>query len=259
MVDGVVVRFEVERGTGTITLDSPGNRNALSRQLRGELAEALAAAAADDAVRVVVLSHAGPVFCAGVDLKEARGSGASDQGVQGLPGILAALAGSAKPVIARLAGPARAGGVGLVAACDLAIAAESVTFAFTEVRLGVVPAVISGVVLPRVLPSAARELFLTGEAFDARRAVEIGLLTRAVPAEQLDAEVGRYAGLLSLGGPAALAATKELLAGNRGKDLAGRLTALAELSSAHFASAEGQEGMRAFAGKRLPSWVTSQP
>ena len=108
-------------------------------------------------------------------------------------------------MVARLAGPARAGGVGLVAACDLAVAADTATFAFTEVRIGVVPAVIAVTVLPRLLPRAAHELFLTGETFDAARAAAIGLINAAVPAERLDAEVARYVGLLRLGAPGALA------------------------------------------------------
>lgn len=247
-----LVHLDVSAGTATLTLDSPDNRNALSAQLRRELTAHLRTALDDDAVRVLVLAHTGRVFCAGMDLKEARGGDASAQGVNEFPAILELLWTSPKPVIAQVAGPARAGGVGLLAACDIAIAAEEATFAFSEVRIGVVPAVISVPVLPRLLARAAHELFLTGETFDAARAVSVGLLNRAVPAAELEAEVARYAGMLALGAPGALAATKRLLSSRPiGDDLA----AMQELSAKHFASEEGQEGIRAFGEKRPASWV----
>lgn len=249
------MQLTVDRGVATITLDSPGNRNALSAQLRRELRDHLAATAADDAVRVVVLSHTGTVFCAGMDLKESRGAGAGAQGVNEFPQILERIWTHPKPVVARLAGPARAGGVGIVAACDIAVAADGVTFAFTEVRIGVVPAVISVTVLPRLLPRAAHELFLTGEQFDAHRAVAVGLLNSAVPAGYLDAEVRRYTDLLALGGPNALAATKAMLRREPAPSMSADFAAMLELSARHFASVEGQEGIRAFAEKRAASWV----
>lgn len=245
-----LVHIAVDRGVATVTLDSPHNRNALSRQLRAELREHLLTAVDDDAVRVIVLDHTGPVFCSGMDLKEAGGAAAGDQGVNEFPDILDRIRTSPKPVIAKLAGPARAGGVGIVAAADIAIAATSATFAFTEVRIGVVPAVISVTVLPRLLPRAAHELFLTGETFDATRAAAIGLINSAVPAEELDAEVQRYADMLILGGPVALAATKALLRSGS-NDFATML----KLSAEFFASEEGQEGITAFAQKRKPNWV----
>ena len=249
-----LVRLEVSAGVATVTLDSPANRNALSRQLRAELDGHLRRALADDAVRVLVLTHTGPVFCSGMDLREARGAGAQAQGVGDLPGLLQALEAAPKPVVARLAGPARAGGIALVAACDLAVAADTATFAFSEVRLGLVPAVLSVAVLPVLAPRAARELFLTGEVFDAERAVRIGLLTRAVPGERLDDEVRRCTDMLAAGGPRALAATKRLLA-ERSDDVEARYAAMAALSAEHFASAEGQEGLAAFGEKRQPAWV----
>jgi methylglutaconyl-CoA hydratase len=252
-----LVHYSVEVGVATITLDSPHNRNALSAQLRRELRDHLAAALADDAVRVIVLDHTGPVFCAGMDLKEAGGASAGSQGVNEFPDILARVWNSPKPVVAKLAGPARAGGVGLVAAADIAVAADSATFAFTEVRIGVVPALISATVLPRLLPRAAHELFLTGETFTAERAVTIGLLNSAVPAEELNAEVRRYTGMLALGGPRALAATKEVLRRDRPADVTADFAELVALSAGFFASDEGQEGIRAFAEKRPASWVPS--
>ncbi|MGH3858159.1 enoyl-CoA hydratase-related protein [Actinokineospora sp.] len=250
-----LVHYEVSRGVARITLDSPHNRNALSRQLRGELRDHLSAALGDDAVRVIVLDHTGPVFCAGMDLKEAGGASSGDQGVNEFPAILEQIWTSPKPVVAKLAGPARAGGVGIVAAADIAVAVSDATFAFTEVRIGVVPAIISVTVLPRLLPRAAHELFLTGESFDAERAVQIGLINSAVPAERLDAEVDRYTGMLALGGPLALAATKEMLRRTPAAHLSTDFEEMLKLSAGFFASPEGQEGITAFAQKRKPNWV----
>jgi methylglutaconyl-CoA hydratase len=170
--------------------------------------------------------------------------------IASVPTLLAGLAESPKPVVARVGGPARAGGIGLIAACDVALAGRSATFAFTEVRLGVVPAVISVPVLPVLALRAARELFLTGEVFDATRAAEVGLVSRVVDDADLDAEVARYVDMLALGAPGALAATKDLLA-HPSTDYA----ALSALSADRFASPEGREGVAAFAEKRRPSWA----
>ncbi|MGH3944786.1 MAG: enoyl-CoA hydratase-related protein [Pseudonocardiaceae bacterium] len=241
-----LVHLVVQSGIATITLDSPANRNALSARLRAELLDALERSVSDDSVRVVVLDHTGPVFCAGMDLTE------PPDAVKELPRILARIWTHPKPVVAKLAGPARAGGLGIVAAADIAVAAQQATFAFTEVRLGVVPAVISVILLTRLLPRAAHELWLTGETFDATRAVTVGLLNSAVPAGQLDAEIDRYTGMLVKGGPEALALTKLLL---RPPTMAQDFAAMLELSAARFASAEAQEGIRAFTEKRPPSWI----
>jgi methylglutaconyl-CoA hydratase len=249
-----LVHLDVAAGVSTITLDSPANRNALSAQLRRELIGHLRAAVADERVRVIVLTHTGPVFCAGMDLTETRGASVQQQGIRDVPEILELIWTSPKPVVARLAGAARAGGVGIVAACDIAVAASEATFAFSEVRIGVVPAVISVTVLPRLLPRAAHELFLTGETFDATRAVAVGLLNSAVPASDLDAEVERYTAMLRLGAPGALAATKDMLRG-RDSGMADRFDEMLALSAGFFAGDEGQEGMRAFAEKRPPSWT----
>jgi methylglutaconyl-CoA hydratase len=246
-----LVHLEVAMGIGTIVLDSPANRNALSRQLLGELRERLERALADDAVRVLVLTHTGSVFCSGMDLREARGAAEGDQGVVAFPDILELLWHSPKPTLARLAGTARAGGTGLAAACDLVLAADSVSFAFSEVRLGLVPAVISVLLARRVAPRALQELLLTGEVFTAAHATEIGLLSRAVPADELDAETARLAAMLALGAPSAVAATKALVNGSMHDALA----AASEVSARAFASTEGQEGMAAFAEKRKAAWV----
>jgi methylglutaconyl-CoA hydratase len=251
-----LVLFSVADGVATLTLDSPANRNALSPQLMGELAAGLRAALDDESVRVVVLTHAGRVFCSGMDLKAtARTGSAADMPVTAFPDILGTLWTSPKPVLARVGGPARAGGIGLVAACDIAVAARSATFAFSEVRIGVVPAVISVPVLPRLAPRAAHELFLTGEVFGAARAAEIGLVNVAVADEDLDAEVDRYVDMLVRGAPGALAATKEMLRRPPAGSMAADFAAMAALSAERFASEEGREGMAAFAEKRVPSWV----
>jgi len=251
-----LVHSTVTDGVATLTLDSPANRNALSPQLMGELAAGLAAALADPAVRVLVLSHTGRVFCSGMDLKAAaRASGAGDMPVTAFPDILTTLWTSPKPVVARVAGPARAGGVGLVAACDIAVAGRSATFAFTEVRIGVVPAVISVPVLPRLAPRAAHELFLTGEVFDADRAAAIGLVNTAVEDADLDAEVERYVDMLVRGAPGALAATKEMLRRSPAGSMEADFAAMAALSAERFAGEEGREGMAAFAAKLPASWI----
>ncbi|GAA2776590.1 enoyl-CoA hydratase-related protein [Saccharopolyspora taberi] len=250
-----LVHRSVTNGIATITLDSPHNRNALSAQLRRELRDHLERSIGEDGVRVIVLDHTGPVFCAGMDLKESRSAGAGDQGVQDLPALLELIWTSPKPVVSKLAGPARAGGVGLVAATDIAVAADTATFAFSEVRIGVVPAVISVTVLPRLHARQAHELFLTGETFDARRAVEIGLLNSAVAAADLDAETTRYTDMLALGGPNALAATKDMLRRPRAAKMSDDFAEMLALSAEHFAGEEGQEGIRAFGEKRKPSWV----
>jgi methylglutaconyl-CoA hydratase len=250
-----LVHLDVADGVATVTLDSPANRNALSAQLRRELLAHLATAIADDAARVIVLAHTGTVFCSGMDLKESRGASAQDQGVNEFPAILERIWTSPTPVLARLEGPARAGGVGLVAACDIAVAAEDASFAFSEVRVGVGPAIISVTVLPRLLPRAAHELFLTGETFDAHTAARIGLINSAVPGFDLDAEVHRYVEMLRRGAPGALAATKELLHRERPAALGEQFEQMLALSATFFAAPEAQEGMAAFAAKRPPSWA----
>src|SRR5262249_10540712 len=154
------------------------NRNALSTALIEELLAALAAADADEAVRAVVLTHTGPVFCSGADLKEtAEAFGTGRPPINRLREVLTAIWARPKPVVARVTGPARAGGLGLIAAADLAVCSLDATFAFSEVRIGVIPAVISATVLPRLSARAAAELFLTGATFDGARAAQIGLVT----------------------------------------------------------------------------------
>jgi methylglutaconyl-CoA hydratase len=260
-----LVHYQVADGVATVTLDSPSNRNALSSALLGQLVHALDRAGADADARVVVLTGADPAFCSGADLTEQqagslqrasfRNQAGQTAGRFPLPEVLRRLWRSPKPVICRVNGAARAGGIGLIGACDIAVAREHASFAFSEVRVGVVPAIIAVTCLPRLAPRAATEYLLTGEVFDARRAVEIGLLSRAVPDDALDAEVARYAELLRRGGPEALGRTKEVLRELPGLDFDVALDRMQELSRERFASAEALEGMRAFAEKRAPSWA----
>ncbi|GAA2354875.1 enoyl-CoA hydratase-related protein [Dactylosporangium salmoneum] len=251
-----LVTTETRRGVATLTLDSPTNRNALSTALIEELLAALAAAEADDAVRAVVLTHTGPVFCSGADLKEtAAAFGSGKPPVSRLGDVLAAIWESRKPVLARVGGPARAGGLGLIAAADIAVCTTAATFAFSEVRIGVIPAVISTTVLPRLAPRAAAELYLTGATFDGARAERIGLVTAAVEAERLDETVEGYVRDLVRGAPGALAGAKELLRSREPDTFRDEVAAMTELSVRFFGSAEGMEGIMAFRDKRDPNWV----
>ena len=248
-----LVRYESADEVATITLDSPATRNALSSVLLAQLREALAGALSDPGCRVVVLTGADPAFCSGADLKESRTSPGAASGL--FPQVLQLIWDSHKPVVCRVNGSTRAGGIGLVAACDIAVASQSATFAFSEVRIGATPAIIAVPCLRRMEPRAAAGYFLTGETFDAQRAAEIGLLTGAVPKIQLDEEIARYTDLLLRGAPGALAATKRVLREAGSMPVPTGLARLAELSAARFASEEAQEGMAAFAEKRAPRWA----
>ncbi|WP_188187674.1 enoyl-CoA hydratase-related protein [Nonomuraea sp. SYSU D8015] len=249
-----LVHQDLTDGVATVTLDSPHNRNALSVRLLAELEDRLRWALAQADARVIVLTATGAVFCSGADLKEQRAAGAPV--TESLPEIFTMLWESPKPVVCRLNGTARAGGLGLVASCDFAIAPLTASFAFTEVRLGVVPAMISVPVLRRLDPRAAAEYFLTGEVFDAARASEIGLLSRAVPEDELDATVARYTEMLIKGGPEALAITKRLLREVPRLSFEEGLRQMTELSEQRFTSEEGQEGIAAFWEKRPPKWAS---
>jgi methylglutaconyl-CoA hydratase len=234
-------------------MDQPHNRNALTPALLGGLAGGLRAAAADASVRVAVLTHTGPAFCAGADLS--GGGRAAVAPRDGLAGVLAAIQDSPKPVVARIAGHCLGGGVGLAAACDLSVAADDARFGFTEVRVGVAPAIISVVVLPKLRRGDALELFLSGERITAARAADVGLITRAVPADGLDQAVSQVIARLLAGGPSALGAAKQLVYRVPGMERAEAFGWAGELSASLFASAEAAEGMAAFREKRPPSWA----
>ncbi|WP_344128215.1 enoyl-CoA hydratase-related protein [Luedemannella flava] len=260
-----LVDVVVDRGVATLTLNSTANRNALSFRLMDELSAALTAAVGDPAVRVILLSHAGPVFCAGADLREttAAVSAGTTLPVVRLAQLLADLWECPKPLVARVAGPARAGGLGLLATADLVFAAASATFAFTEVRLGVVPAAISPVVQPRLTARGLAELYLTAEPVPAARAAAAGLVTAVVPDDGLDEAVAAAGAAVVRGAPGALAETKRICRDGPGVVLGegpsatamrARLAAAAELSARTFAGPEGREGLAAFAEKRQPYW-----
>ena len=254
-----LVHLDVVGGVGTITLDSPANRNALSRRLVADLDRQLSAALADPGVRVIVLTGSGPAFCSGADLKEQRSPEPSAPPRSGgLAPILAAMWDAPKPIVGRINGAARAGGLGLVAACDIAVAPESTTFAFSEVRIGVIPAVIAVVIVPKIGATRAMELFLTGDAFDARSAVTHGLLNAVASDGHLDEVVGRYVASLLKGAPEALAGCKRLVRDVPALTMQAAFTEMARRSARFFASDEAREGMAAFAEKRPPRWAANR-
>jgi methylglutaconyl-CoA hydratase len=216
------------------------------------------AAIADDAVRVIVLTATGTVFCSGADLKEQREANQSggSTGPTALAPILEAMWNAPKPVVGRINGAARAGGMGLVGACDIAIGVESSTFAVNEVRIGVIPAIISVILLRKLSVRDAMEIFLTGEPFSGSRAAALGLLNSAVHSDALDKETERYLAMLRLGAPGAMGGTKRLVRGGAAMEMHAGFEAMAELSAKYFASPEALEGMTSFAEKRSPSWAS---
>jgi enoyl-CoA hydratase/carnithine racemase len=252
------IRYEVGDGVATITLDRPDTRNRLDAEGMAALAGALDRAASDDSVRVVVLTGSGSTFCAGADLSAAvsgDAAGFAGSGPDALVGVLTAMLQSPKPIIARVQGHVAGGGNGLVAACDIAVASAEARFAFSEVRIGVAPAVISVVCLGVMNRREAQALLLTGERVDAARALRAGLLTAVVEADELDTAVSDYVEALRAGGPQALGRTKELLRRVPSLHVDEGFTMAAAMSAELFASAEAREGMTAFIEKRRPSWV----
>ncbi len=248
-----VVHGVIESGIATLTLDSPANRNALSSQLVGELSSHLSVAAVDPAVRAVVITHTSNTFCAGADLAESAREGGPMKGTERLVGLLRQIVEHPKPVVALVDGNVRAGGLGLLGACDIAVVSRASSFAFTEVRIGVAPAIISLTVLPRLTDRAASRYFLTGERFDADEAERIGLVTQAT--DDVEEGVGPLLEAFRACSPQGLAETKPLL--NRA--LVERFDAdaedLAHLSARLFASEDGREGIASFMEKRPPSWA----
>ena len=242
----------------TITLADEANRNALSPQLIAELHEACDAAEADPAVRVVVLTNTGRVFCAGANLATASSDEAptgSSSPASDPIGLFQRFGRSNKVYVGRIAGHCVAGGMGLAAAMDLAIAADDVLFGFTEVRVGVAPAVISVVCLPKLRAVDARDVFLRGRRFPAEEAARLGLILAAVPRDRLDTEVDAVVHDLLLGGPQAIAATKELLLRVPTMDEAAAFEWARSLSAELFAGDEAAVGFRAFLDQRPPPWA----
>ena len=244
-----LVRYAVADAVATITLDSQHNRNALSRRLVTELFAHLEAAEADDAVRVVLIRAEGRVFCSGADLSEASAEG-MEVGARRIVDLQRLVVTMSKPVVTRVHGAVRAGGIGIVAASDIAIAADEATFALTEVKLGLAAAIISLTVHHRMNPRAAALTTLGGEVFGGREAAAYGLVTTAVPADDLDAEVARVCASLATGAPQGLRESKRIL----NRDLVARIDAhgeeLAALSARLFASDEAREAMAAFLSRK---------
>ncbi|MFN8545257.1 MAG: enoyl-CoA hydratase-related protein [Candidatus Binatia bacterium] len=246
--------YDLRAGVARITLNQPERRNALSDALVTELLAHLRTATADDAVHAIVLTGAGSAFCAGADLRSGGGTAVSAEDNPFVQ-VLHAIRDTPKPVIARVNGHAFGGGIGLVAAADLVLASDAATFAFSEVRIGVVPAMISVLCVPKLGAHQAMWLFLTGERFSADRAVELGLVHRAVPATELDTALDDLLDLLRLGGPVALGKAKALVHRIPGMPVDEAFRWTAGMIGELFASAEAAEGMTAFLEKRKPRWA----
>lgn len=243
-----MIQYGVDRGIARIALDSPRNRNALSSALMGELERHLNDAADDEAVRAVELTHTGGTFCAGADLAEARVD--MTEGTRRLVALLRQIVELPKPVVASIDGHVRAGGMGLVGACDIALAGPASTFAFSEVRLGLAPAIISLTTLPRLSSRAAGRYYLTGETFDAATAARMGLVTDAVA--DIDAATHAVLDALRSTSPQGLRETKPLT--THAVTFADA-DALTSQSARLFASDEAREGMASFLEKRPPRWA----
>ena len=250
------VKVEIAAGVMTVTLADVENRNALGGALVAGLREALANANADPAVRVVVLTNEGTTFCAGANLKERSGAKSQAKNSGGFDDLLADIQTSPTPIIGRINGHVVGGGNGLAAALDISIASEDVKFGFTEVRLGVAPAIISVVCLPKMRPGEAMEAFLRGHRFPAARAAELGLINRAVPADQLDTAIEEIIADLRKGGPTALGFAKRLVYEVPRMEQKEAFKWTARLSGELFAGEEAAEGMKAFLKKRKPAWIT---
>lgn len=246
--DTTPVTYDVQAGVATITLDHQARRNALSKALVAGVFDGVDRAEADDDVRVVVVRAAGNVFCSGADLSEATGEG-MEEGARAIVELQRRIVASPKPFVARVHGAVRAGGIGIVAACDIAVSADSATFALTEVRLGLAASVISLTVLPRMTPRSASRTLLTGEKFDGVAAADTGLVTVAVPEAELDAELDRVVGDLLKGHPQGLAEGKKLLNAELLAGLDARGEERAALSARLFGSDAAREAMLAFLSK----------
>lgn len=246
------VIYETARGTATLTLNRPEYKNTLSVEVINGLGDCLKQARQDDAVRVVVLTNKGNTFCAGANLKDPH----PDTPMKySLVEIFSLLRECPKPVLGRIAGHCMGGGVGLAAACDLSVAAEDVYLGFTEVRIGVAPAMISVVCLPKMRPADAMELFLSGEKIAASRAAEVGLLNYAVARDELDQKLRGMIDKICLGGPLALAASKELVARVPHMDIDSAFAWTQKLSGGLFRSEEAAAGIAAFRKREPAPWV----
>jgi len=252
------VRVATDGGVMTVTLADVENRNALGAGLLQGLHDAIVAANADDAVRAVVVTNEGNTFCAGANLKQQSGRQDAGAPTIGFETLLEEIQRSPTPVIGRIAGHVVGGGNGLAAALDVSIASEDVKFGFTEVRLGVIPAIISVVCLPKMRRGEALEAFLRGNRFPASRAAELGLINRAVPAADLDAAVEEVLADLRLGEPNALRLAKRLVYDVPDMHQKDAFAYTSRLSAELFAGDEAKEGMAAFLGRRKPAWAPGE-
>jgi methylglutaconyl-CoA hydratase len=253
-----VVRIEVVAGILTATLADVENRNALGPELLDGLRGAIRRANADESIRAVVVTNLGSTFCAGANLKQRsdQKKPASDGG--GFPELLQEIRTSKTPIIGRIDGHVVGGGNGLASALDISIAREDVKFGFTEVRLGVVPAIISVVCLPKMRRGDALEAFLRGHRFSGTRAAELGLINRAVPGDQLDEAVQEVLADLRKGGPQALGLAKSLVYEVPLRNEADAIEWTTALSNQLFAGEEAREGMKAFLEKRPAAWASEE-
>jgi methylglutaconyl-CoA hydratase len=247
--------YEINDGAAWITLNRPENRNALSAILVNELYAHLINANENSEVRSIVITGTGPAFCAGADLKSPPGQ--LVDGAQGVtyPEVLNTILESPKPVIAAVNGAAFAGGLGLVGAADIVVTVSDVQFSFSEVRIGVIPAVISVVCIPKLGTHHAMKLFLTGERFTGEQAVSMGFAHKAVKAEELTSMVQEEIDAINLGGPIAVQECKKLVRRVRELNIRDGFNETGEWSKRLFQSEEGAEGMAAFREKRKPTWI----
>ena len=247
--------YEVNKGAAWITLNRPENRNALSSVLVLELYEHLLAANTDPAVRCIVITGADPAFCSGADLKSPPGSAIDGRRSVPYPQVLTTIMESDKPVIAAVNGAAFAGGLGLVGASDIVVVVEDARMSFSEVRIGVIPAVISVVCIPKLGTHHAMKLFITGERFSGADAVGMGFAHRAVPKDQLVAAVEEEIDMINLGGPNAVVECKKLVRRVPTLSIEEGFEVTAEWSGRMFRSEEAAEGMAAFREKRKAGWI----
>ena len=247
--------LEVKNGAAWITLNRPENRNALSAILVNELYGHLIDSNKNPEVRSIVITGNGSAFCAGADLKSPPGQLVDGAQAITYPEVLNTILESPKPVIAAVNGAAFAGGLGLVGAADIVVTAASVQFSFSEVRIGVIPAVISVVCIPKLGTHHAMKLFLTGERFTGSEAVSMGLAHRAVAKEDLNNAVQEEIDAINLGGPIAVQESKKLVRRVRELSISDGFSETGEWSKRLFQSEEGAEGMAAFREKRSPSWI----
>ncbi len=250
-----LVHYSVESGVARLTLDSPHNRNAMSTALVDQLRQGLTDAADDPGVRVVVLGHTGGTFCAGADLSEAAGRDPGDLATaraQEAARLLRSILELPVPVIAAIDGHVRAGGMGLIGACDLVVAGTASTFALTEARIGVAPSIISLTLLPKMTARAAGRYFVTGEKFGAEEAERIGLVT--VATDDVPAAVAKLTDEITKGSPQGLATSKALTTASILAGFDRDAEKLARQSAELFVSDEAREGMLAFLQKRQPNW-----